>query len=149
MSREKVNKIYDAVKKVNRAYEAYAANCGLTLYEMEIYYVMLENGCADITQKDLCRQLEAPKTSINSIIKKQLKENRIEMKVNPLNKREKIISLTKTGKIFAENLIFPLFKWEEDIISGIADDKFNTAVFVQTEFADGLLQKIKADNCKK
>ena len=40
MERIKINKIYDAVKKVNRAYEIWAAKHGLTLYEMQIYYVI-------------------------------------------------------------------------------------------------------------
>lgn len=142
MSREKINLIYDAVKKVNRAYEVWASNHGLTLYEMQIYYVILESGNRMITQKDLCTQLDAPKTSINSIIKKQLKTNRIEMEVNPLNKREKIIVLTEEGKQFAEELILPLFRCEEDAVSTITDNDLEIAISVQNEFADNLLKKV-------
>ncbi len=142
MSREKINLIYDAVKKVNRAYEVWASNHGLTLYEMQIYYVILESGNRMITQKDLCTQLDAPKTSINSIIKKQLKTNRIEMEVNPLNKREKNIVLTEEGKQFAEELILPLFKCEEFAASEISDDNFKIAISVQNEFADNLLKTV-------
>ncbi len=142
MSREKINLIYDAVKKVNRAYEVWASNHGLTLYEMQIYYVILESGNRMITQKDLCTQLDAPKTSINSIIKKQLKTNRIEMEVNPLNKREKIIVLTEEGKQFAEELILPLFKYEEDAVSAISDNDLEIAISVENKFADNLLKKV-------
>lgn len=143
MSREKINLIYDAVKKVNRAYEVWASNHGLTLYEMQIYYVILESGNRMITQKDLCTQLDAPKTSINSIIKKQLRTNKIEMEVNPLNKREKIIVLTEEGKQFAEELILPLFRCEEDAVSTITDNDLGIAISVQNEFADNLLKKVK------
>lgn len=142
MSREKINLIYDAVKKVNRAYEVWASNHGLTLYEMQIYYVILESGNRMITQKDLCTQLDAPKTSINSIIKKQLRTNRIEMEINPLNKREKIIVLTEEGKQFAEELILPLFRCEEDAVSTITNKDLEIAISVQNEFADNLLKKV-------
>ncbi len=141
MQRNKINKIYDSVKKINRAYDIWSANHGLTLYEMQVYYVILENGGGPITQKDLCKQLDAPKTSINSIIKKQLSSERIMMEVNPLNKREKIIALTSDGRDFAEKLIFPLFRYEEEAIASIKDSDFDIAIGVQTEFADNLLKK--------
>lgn len=142
MERIKINKIYDAVKKVNRAYEIWAAKHGLTLYEMQIYYVIVENGGGAITQKDLCTQLDAPKTSINSIIKKQLKTNRIEMSVNPLNKREKVITLTKEGEKFANNLVLPLFEYENEIVSKIDEEELEIAVKVENDFANGLIEKV-------
>lgn len=142
MERIKINKIYDAVKKVNRAYEIWAAKHGLTLYEMQIYYVIVENGGGAITQKDLCTQLDAPKTSINSIIKKQLKTNRIEMSVNPLNKREKVITLTKEGEKFANNLVLQLFEYENEIVSKIDEKELEIAVKVENDFANGLIEKV-------
>lgn len=142
MERIKINKIYDAVKKVNRAYEIWPAKHGLTLYEMQIYYVIVENGGGAITQKDLCTQLDAPKTSINSIIKKQLKTNRIEMSVNPLNKREKVITLTKEGEKFANNLVLPLFEYENEIVSKIDEKELEIAVKVENDFANGLIEKV-------
>ena len=142
MDRDKINKIYNAVKKVDRAYEIWAAKHGLTLYELQIYYVIVENGGGAITQKDLCTQLDAPKTSINSIIKKQLLAGRIEMEVNPRNKREKIIALTDEGKKFAEELIFRLFKCENDAVLSIAENDVDIAIDVQTKFADNLLKEV-------
>lgn len=143
MNRNKINKIYDSVKKINRAYEIWAAKHGLTLYEMQIYYVIVENGGGAMTQKDLCTQLDAPKTSINSIIKKQLKAQLIQMEINPLDKREKIIILTDEGKRFAEKLIYPLFDYEENAVSSISDDDFELAVDVlETKFANNLLKKV-------
>lgn len=127
---------------MNRAYEIWAAKHGLTLYEMQIYYVIVENGGGAITQKDLCTQLDAPKTSINSIIKKQLKTNRIEMSVNPLNKREKVITLTKEGEKFANNLVLPLFEYENEIVSKIDEKELEIAVKVENDFANGLIEKV-------
>lgn len=143
MKRNKVDQIYEAVRKIDSAYELWASKHGLTLYEMQIYYEMLKLDEAYITQKDLCLKLDAPKTSINSIIKKQLKSERIIMEVNPENKREKIISLTEKGKNFAEELIRPLFKLEDDVAVQIDSSEMDTAIRVQMQLADMLLGGIE------
>ena len=143
MNRDKIDRIYESVRKINQAYEIWASDHGLTLYEMQIYYVMLRNEKTAITQKDLCLELDAPKTSINSIIKKQLKTGYIEMNVNPQNKREKMISLTESGQKFAKKLIQPLFQYEEEVAAMLDDDEMEAAIVAQNRFADLLLGKVE------
>ena len=142
MSRNKISQIYETVKRINRVYEVWAGKHGLTLYEMQIYYVIWEREKHKITQKELSKQLDAPKTSINSIIKKQLKTGRIEMSVNPLNKREKIIVLTKEGETFAKESICPLFQYEEEAASEFSDNEWEIAMNTQTKFANILWDKM-------
>ncbi len=144
--RNKIDRIYEAVRKINQAYEIWAAAHGLTLYEMQIYYVMSEKGDAVITQKALCMELDAPKTSINSIIKKQLQTGYIEMNVNPQNKREKVLSLTESGQKFAKELIEPLFQYEEEAASMIDELEMEAAIKAQNRFADILLGKVGDKN---
>lgn len=146
MNRNKIARIYEADRRINRVYEIWSSAHGLTLYEMQIYYVIMEKESRTITQKDLCQELDAPKTSINSIIKKQLRTGYIEMNVNPLNKREKVISLTESGKTYAEQLIQPLFQYEEEVISMISDEEIETAIMVQNKFADLLLGKVEMNH---
>lgn len=143
MNREKIDRIYESVRKINHAYEVWAAAHGLTLYEMQIYYVILNKGADTITQKNLCTELDAPKTSINSIIKKQLQTGYIEMQTNPQNKREKIISLTRRGQAFAESLIQPLFQYEEEAAEMLNDEEMEAAIVAQNRFADLLLGKVE------
>ena len=146
MLRNKIDRMYEAVRKINQAYEKWAALHGLTLYEMQIYYEMIKGGETVITQKDLCQKLDAPKTSVNSIIKKQLQAGYIEMNVNPLNKREKVISLTDSGQKIAKELIEPLFQYEEEAAGQIRNDEMETAIETQNRFADILLGKVEQKN---
>lgn len=141
--RNKIDRMYEAVRKINQVYEKWAALHGLTLYEMQIYYEIMKSGETEITQKDLCRKLDAPKTSVNSIIKKQLQAGYIEMKVNPLNRREKMISLTKSGLKIAKELIEPLLQYEEEAAGQICDDEMEIAIETQNRFADILLGKVE------
>lgn len=142
MNRKRVSQIYEAVQKINYVYECWSSAHGLTLYEMQVYYVIMEKDTPFITQKELCNKLDAPKTSINSIIKKQLKTGYIEMNINPMNKREKIISLTDAGKKYVEELIIPLFKYEEEAVSQFSDSDIENVINIQGKFADMLLQKV-------
>lgn len=142
MVRDRIDRMYDSVRKVNRAYEIWASSHGLSSYEMQIYYEMIKNGDTAITQKDLCLMLDAPKTSINSIIKKLLQSGSIRMNVNPLNKREKVIFFTDTGRKFAKELISQLFRYEEEAAAMINGDEMEAATEVQNRFADILLEKV-------
>lgn len=146
MSRNNVDRIYDAVKKINRAYEAWSDLHGLTLYEMQMFYVIWCRESRCITQKELCQELDAPKTSVNSIIKRQLQAGWIVMEVNPRNKREKVISLTEAGETFAKRLIEPLLAYEEEAAAQMNDEEVETAVRVQNRFADCLLERIGQKN---
>lgn len=146
MKREQVARLYESVRKINYAYACWASAHGLTLYEMQIYYVILEGNRTFITQKELCSELDAPKTSINSIVKKQLKAGYIEMNTNSANRREKVISLTDKGKAFAQALILPLFRYEEEAISRFAGRDLEQAIRTQGEFAEALFQKVSEKN---
>lgn len=146
MTRSRVDRMYEAVRKINQAYEKWSSLHGLTLYEMQIYYEIMKNGEASITQKDLCMKLDAPKTSINSIIKKQVQAGYIEMNINPSNKREKVILLTKSGQKFTKELIEPLFQYEEEAAGQICEEEMETAIETQNKFADILLGKVEQNN---
>lgn len=140
--RIRVAQIYDAVRKINAAYELWASAHGLSLYEMQVYYVMTEKKASVITQRDLCMELDAPKTSINGIIKKQIGYGYMKMETNPENRREKILSLTAKGKAFAKELIEPLFAYEAEAAAQFSELEMEQVEGVQKRFADTLLQKV-------
>lgn len=143
MKRRKIDRIYEAVQKINQVYDIWAVSHGLTLYEMQMYYEMLRSDNQVMTQKNLCQKLDAPKTSINSIIKRQLQTGYIELHINPQNKREKVISLTKAGKDFAQKLVNPLLKYENEAAAMLDDEELEIAIAVQNRFADILLEKVE------
>lgn len=72
---------------------------------MQLYYALMERAEKTMTQKQLCDELQAPKTSINSIVKDQLKQGYIQLDTNPQNRKEKLISLTEKGQEYANQLI--------------------------------------------
>lgn len=65
------------------------------------------------------------------------------MRVNPQNKREKIISLTENGERYAEKLIRPLLQYEEEAVGMLEDREVETIIAAQNKFADILLSKME------
>ena len=80
---------------------------------------------------------------MNSIIKKQIEKGFVKMETNPLDRREKMLSLTQKGKDWAEKLVLPLFEFEEKAVSSIKERNLQIAAKCQNEFADSLLTQIK------
>ena len=145
MKENRVDRLYETIRRIDAAYDLWASKQELTSYELQIYYEMLKKEDACITQKELCKKLEAPKTSINSIIKKQLLEGIIQMDINPLNKREKIISFTEKGKKAAEAVINPLLAYEEEVSELLDAEETEIAIRVQVRLAELLEEKVRGD----
>ena len=119
-------------------------NNKLTLYEMMMFYEIFQKENREITQKELSMKLGAPKTSVNSLIKKQLNAGYIWMQVNPQNKKRKDhITDRKWRTFFARNLVQPLFQYEEEVIGMLDDRDVETVITVQNKFADILLSKME------
>ena len=64
------------------------------------------------------------------------------MEVNPANRREKIISLTETGKQYARELI-PLFQSEEEAAAQFTEQEMTEVIRMQEKFADALAKSME------
>ena len=63
------------------------------------------------------------------------------MEVNPANRREKIISLTETGKQYVRELILPLFQSEEE--AQFTEQEMKEVIRMQEKFADALAKSME------
>ena len=64
------------------------------------------------------------------------------MEVNPANRREKIISLTETGKQYARELVLPLFQSEEEAAAQFTEQE-TEVIRMQEKFADTLAKSME------
>lgn len=99
-------------RKLQNVYNQYARKLGLTTSFIDVLDVIYEK--QPCTQKDVMDALFLPKQTVSFVVKK-LKQNRyIEMKDDPEDKRRNWIVFTKEGNEFAENIIVPFVKKEEE-----------------------------------
>lgn len=142
-NREKVNALYEAVWEISHIYEKWSKSKGLSYYEMQFYYAILEREEESMTQKQLWDELECPPTTISSIVKKHEQLGYIQLEVNPKNKKEKFIRLTSKGTAFAHELIDPLFSMEEDAVSIINEDELKQINQVISLYGNRLVERME------
>lgn len=116
------NKLTQQFQNIDKAYEAYAKSKGMTYLSLmvleEIY--LLGNGC---TQKQISEDTLYPKQSINLVIKSFIKEEIIDLKELQNNRKNKGIYLTSKGTKMCNDIIVPLLKQEEQILTEMGESE--------------------------
>lgn len=141
-NREYVNRLYEAVQNIENIYNDWSKAHGLLYYDMQLYYSLMETPNHTLTQKDIVEQIQAPKTTVNSLVKRHLAKGYISMTINPNNQREKLIQLTPAGKEFAKELILPLFKQEELAVTELSTERIEEALKTLEEFGE-IIRKLE------
>ena len=90
-SRDKIDLIYSSVNGIDRIYQKWAKSQNVGYYDMLLYYALMEIDNQGMTQVQFYKELDIPKTTVNSIVKNQLKQGYIYFEVNPKNKKEKFV----------------------------------------------------------
>lgn len=142
-SRDKIDLIYSSVNGIDRIYQKWAKSQNVGYYDMLLYYALMEIDNQGMTQVQFYKELDIPKTTVNSIVKNQLKQGYIYFEVNPKNKKEKLIYLSESGLEYAKKLILPLFEIEEHAASLIDDQEVEMFSKILSTYAQGLLEKME------
>lgn len=142
-SRDKIDLIYSSVNGIDRIYQKWAKSQNVGYYDMLLYYALMEIDNQGMTQVQFYKELDIPKTTVNSIVKNQLKQGYIYFEVNPENKKEKLIYLSESGLEYAKKLILPLFEIEEHAASLIDDQEVEMFSKILSTYAQGLLEKME------
>ncbi len=79
-----------------------------------------------INQESISEALMLDKGTIAKTLAKLEEKKFINRKVNPLNRREKIISLTKYGKSIIETVLNISEKWENSVLAGLTLEERDT-----------------------
>ena len=139
--RDNIDTIYNSIYRVDKLYEKWAKKNNIGYYNMLLFYYLIEEG--KMTKKEICDEIEIPKQTLNNIVKSVKEQGYIQLEVNPLNKKEKEISLTQAGKEYAEKLIFPLFEMEEYVLSQIPVESLRQVVQTLNLFGDIFSEKME------
>lgn len=142
-SRDKIDLIYSSVNGIDRIYQKWAKSQNIGYYDMLLYYALMEIDNQGMTQVQFYKELDIPKTTVNSIVKNQLKQGYIYFEVNPENKKEKLIYLSESGLEYAKKLILPLFAIEEYAASLLDDQEVEMFSKILSTYAQGLLEKME------
>ena len=94
-------------------------------------YIIYEN--KECIQNDLAEKLSLPKQTICSILDNFEKKGYIKRKINPEDKRNRLISLTKKGTIFAKPIIEDLENLDRSVLKCLSDEDIKKYADCQKE----------------
>ncbi len=121
---------------VSGFYNEYAKSVGLTLAEFKVLAILYTT--ENSTQAKITQLAYLPKQTVNAIIKGFLKKELIELIESPTDKRNKVLSFTKNGYMYANNLISKAKELEYNALSSIGEEKINTLIETMTMYRDNL-----------
>lgn len=96
-----MKRLMSDITKMDGLYYLWGKNTGISENMLILMYALNDNQMH--TQKQVCEQFSIPKTTINTIVKELVEKGLIVFE-NGENLKEKNLTLTKKGKIYAEEI---------------------------------------------
>lgn len=121
--RTKLNRFFEKSQSLERVYENYALSKGLTYMSFTVMNIIYDNP-ENCTQKLICESSLYTKQSVNLIIKSFWKNGYVELKEDPIDRRNKKIYFTKEGQIYADDVIGNLLIVENQAMEQLSDDQW-------------------------
>ncbi len=106
------------VYQIDGAYEAYGKNCRLGSPNLLWILYALNDGERH-SQKQICEDWDIPRSTANTIIKDLESKNYVALSQIKGERRELLVSLTQSGKAYADGILSDLYKREKAIYSEI------------------------------
>lgn len=121
--------IYDFWYTSNRFYYLWAKQYGIT--DLALFSLFIIYNSEECVQNTITEKLSVPKQTVCSILDNFEKKGYIKKKINPKDKRNRLISLTKKGIAFAEPILKDLEKLDTDMIKCLSEDEIKNYVNCQ------------------
>lgn len=139
-----LQRYYALWKDCTAMYEEWSKEHGLSSNGVFLLYSFHEED-GPCTQKMISEKWCIPKQTVNTILKDFQKKGYVEMVSMPDDKRNKLISLTETGKVYADDIIKKLHEKESYVIEKMGLDNIknmndNTELFIRL-FREGGFEK--------
>lgn len=139
--REEIKLINTALSATLDLYRIWAKKHNLNYNTLVILYTL--DDYKTCTQKQICEWWALPKQTVHGILLDFEKKGYITMTANQENKREKLITFTKSGKIFASSILEQLHKMEENAMRRLGEEYRNQLIACNTKYYELLREEIE------
>lgn len=139
--REQIKLVNIALSGTLDLYRIWAKKYQLNYNALVILYTL--HDYTQCTQKQICDWWALPKQTVHGILLDFEKKGYITMTANTENKREKLISFTKDGEVFASSILENLHKMEENAMNKLGAEKRKQLIESNTEYYELLKEEIQ------
>lgn len=131
--KKSIDKHYDLCFAMNGFYHKWAKLHSLTdhsLFTLQVIDYYRE----ECTQKFICEKLVLPKQTIASILEGFEKKGFIFKKINPKDKRNRLVSFTEEGELYAKPILNELEKIEIDMFGTLSREELRSLIEIDDKF---------------
>lgn len=139
--REEIKLINTALSATLDLYRIWAKKHNLNYNTLVILYTL--DDYKTCTQKQICEWWALPKQTVHGILLDFEKKGYITMTANQENKREKLITFTENGEIFASSILEQLHKMEENAMKKLGEEYRNQLIACNTKYYELLREEIE------
>lgn len=118
---DQINGFANSITAWNSSYEEYAKSVGLSYTGLSILCAVYD--MENCTQKMICEKCFLPKQSVNSVITMFYKQGWIVLEEQPEDRRNKTISFTKAGRIYAEGVLARVHEAEKIAMGSLSQEQ--------------------------
>lgn len=140
--------IRNQIKHVNAAlsgtldlYRIWAKKHGLNYNALVILYTL--DDYQTCTQKQICDWWALPKQTVHGILLDFEKKGYITITTHAENKRERLVTFTEAGSIYALSILEPLHKMEESAMEKLGSEQRTQLIASNTKYYELLKEELK------
>lgn len=119
--REYIKLLNTAISETTNLYRLWGKKNGLTYNALTVLYVLNDTGPS--TQKELSEWWAIPKQTVQSIVENFFKSGYVEKETNDDDHRTVKIKLTEKGIKYAETILTPLYRMEEQAMMQLTEEQ--------------------------
>lgn len=139
--REQIQLVNVALSSTLDLYRIWAKKYQLNYNTLVILYTLYDY--KECTQKQICDWWALPKQTVHGILRDFEKKGYITISANTKNKRERIIVFTKSGEIFARDILEKLHQMEESAMYKLGDETRKQLVDCNMQYYQLLKEEIQ------
>lgn len=118
--REQINLVNIAISSTLDLYRIWAKKNHINYNALLILYTL--DDYQECTQKQICMWWALPKQTVHGILIELEKQGYLHMKENEKNKRERLISFSEAGRVYADAILKPLHEMEERAMEKLGEE---------------------------
>lgn len=142
--REQIKLVNIALSSTLDLYRLWAKKHQLNYNTLLILYTL--NDYKICTQKQICDCWALPKQTVHGILLDFEKKGYISIIANAKNKRERLITFTESGKIFASSILEKLYQMEENAMYQLGAEKRKQLIDSNTKYYELLKEEIQNES---
>lgn len=134
----------EAVYRIDGAYDVFSKKAGIS--PSMLWLISALNDGETHTQSQICWDWNYPRTTVNTLVKELEKCGHVTLSHVPGTRRELYVELTEAGKVYADQILQPVYEAEEQLFAKYFENRDPSFVVQLNRFSNAMKQYFTTGN---